>query len=586
MAAITTRVTSGNSATVKNAPLSNSEIDQNFININNAVMLAQSLGKDLTGFVNTTTSTLAFNETTRTLTLTPVGTLNVYVNGIEYPITAAKTIQIADTSGGHFIIYDHVSGTLLDVGASINTYIQTNIIVAYVYWQSVGAKAIIFADERHNTSRDTLWHYSQHLDVGAIWRSGGNISYTASNANLVNIGLSTPIQIADEDLEMSIVHAASPVNNYEQVLNGTAYIPTLYLSGTTYRQTTPTNLPWYAGTNRAAYNLITAGSGSMVDVPTDNYYLNYWIVATNDVKYPIKAIVGRNYYATLTDAEAELLLDYGLPMPEIAPLYKVTLQTSSTYTQNTPKVVISAVKEIYGRQNRRNTQFDGLPHNVLTNRYDPNQHNIASITGLQTALDLKANTADVGGLITASDILTKIKTVDGTGSGLDADLLDGYDSSVMFISNGSWYGTNMPGTVIKSIDDGSSGNFSIGKNNPSAGRLSVLIDGYFYAAEQGGFFAMSGQDYTARKGWYTDGTNSLWNSHVVPTANNTYNLGSSTAGWANVYTNDLHLSNMNKPEGNDIDGTNGNWTIQEGQTNLYIINNRNGKKYKFNLEEV
>ena len=27
---------------------------------------------------------------------------------------------------------------------------------------------------------------------------------------------------------------------------------------------------------------------------------------------------------------------------------------------------------------------------------------------------------------TASDILTKIKTVDGTGSGLDADMLDGY----------------------------------------------------------------------------------------------------------------------------------------------------------------
>jgi hypothetical protein len=43
---------------------------------------------------------------------------------------------------------------------------------------------------------------------------------------------------------------------------------------------------------------------------------------------------------------------------------------------------------------------------------------------------------------------------------------------------------------------------------------------------------------------------------------------------------------MNKPEGNDIDGTSGNWTIQEGAENLYIINNNNGKKFKILLEEI
>jgi hypothetical protein len=43
---------------------------------------------------------------------------------------------------------------------------------------------------------------------------------------------------------------------------------------------------------------------------------------------------------------------------------------------------------------------------------------------------------------------------------------------------------------------------------------------------------------------------------------------------------------MNKEGGNDIDGTNGDWTIQEGEENLYIINNRNGKKYKIKLEEI
>ena len=73
---------------------------------------------------------------------------------------------------------------------------------------------------------------------------------------------------------------------------------------------------------------------------------------------------------------------------------------------------------------------------------------------------------------------------------------------------------------------------------------------------------------------------------VLPNANNTYDLGSASLGWRNVYTNDLHLSNEGKPEGNDVDGTTGNWTIQEGEEHLYIINNKTGKKFKFSLEEI
>jgi hypothetical protein len=73
--------------------------------------------------------------------------------------------------------------------------------------------------------------------------------------------------------------------------------------------------------------------------------------------------------------------------------------------------------------------------------------------------------------------------------------------------------------------------------------------------------------------------------HIYPSSNNTYDLGSTSNAWRNVYTNDLHLSNMSGG-GNDVDGTTGDWTIQEGEENLYIINNRSGKKYKFNLQEV
>jgi hypothetical protein len=71
-----------------------------------------------------------------------------------------------------------------------------------------------------------------------------------------------------------------------------------------------------------------------------------------------------------------------------------------------------------------------------------------------------------------------------------------------------------------------------------------------------------------------------------PVTDNTYDLGTSVLRWRNVYTTDLHLSNEGKPEGNEVDGTTGNWTIQEGDENLYILNNKTGKKYKFALEEI
>ena len=72
----------------------------------------------------------------------------------------------------------------------------------------------------------------------------------------------------------------------------------------------------------------------------------------------------------------------------------------------------------------------------------------------------------------------------------------------------------------------------------------------------------------------------------VPGANDTYDIGSTSAVVRNIFTGDLHLNNLSKEKGNDVDGTNGSWTIQEGQDDLYIINKLNGKKYRIPLEEV
>ena len=72
---------------------------------------------------------------------------------------------------------------------------------------------------------------------------------------------------------------------------------------------------------------------------------------------------------------------------------------------------------------------------------------------------------------------------------------------------------------------------------------------------------------------------------VLPAADDTHDLGSSTAQWRDIYTGDLNLNNT-RTRNNEVDGTSGHWTIQEGDENLFILNRLNGKKYKFKLEEI
>lgn len=62
---------------------------------------------------------------------------------------------------------------------------------------------------------------------------------------------------------------------------------------------------------------------------------------------------------------------------------------------------------------------------------------------------------------------------------------------------------------------------------------------------------------------------------IIPNTNNTHNLGSSANRFANVYTGDLHLKNDR-----------GDWVIVEEEEYLSIKNNKNGKTYKFVLEEI
>jgi hypothetical protein len=94
----------------------------------------------------------------------------------------------------------------------------------------------------------------------------------------------------------------------------------------------------------------------------------------------------------------------------------------------------------------------------------------ANFSNLNTEVGSKLDSA----LYTAADVLTKIKTVDGSGSGLDADTVDGFEQST----------TNTVSTLVRRD---SSGNFAAGTITATSfvGNLTGNVTGAFTGSLSG-----------------------------------------------------------------------------------------------------
>ena len=152
----------------------------------------------------------------------------------------------------------------------------------------------------------------------------------------------------------------------------------------------------------------------------------------------------------------------------------------------------------------------------------PDFPNGITVTGIVTATTLNQN---VTGVITATSFI-------GDGSSLT-----GIDATKIITGN----------TQVQTIDTGSDGHIKFSTEGTARSRVDN-------------------------------------NGHFTPEANNTYDLGTSSLRWRVIYTNDLELSN--KGSQNSVDGTWGDWTLQEGETDIFMLNNRTGKKFKINMTEV
>jgi hypothetical protein len=182
----------------------------------------------------------------------------------------------------------------------------------------------------------------------------------------------------------------------------------------------------------------------------------------------------------------------------------------------------------------------------------------------------------VGGTITPADNSVGIAQL---------NLSDG--SSGQFIqTNGS--GTLSFASVSSALDDITTGD-AASTLATSAGNITIDAQGndtdIIFKGTDGGSDITALTLDMSDAGTATFNSGAVFGGSVLPSSDDAVDLGSSSKQWRDIYTGDINLNNT-KTRDNEVDGTRGSWTIQEGENDLYLLNRLNGKKYKFNLTEV
>lgn len=377
------------------------------------------------GFEDRTDCQISFNNSTRTFTISPTaGSFTVWYKGRPYVKTASESITIANNLGLYYIQYS--------TGASLavtNTYFDFENVapVAYVAWDTGTNTAIYFADERHGIVLDWQTHEYLHKTRGSAFASGfGLANYTTTGSGSSNADAQLDVAngiFFDEDIEVSITHSSTPTaNTWQQDLQGPARIPMYYKFGIYWKKDAATDYPLkndYTGSSLAKYNLFLttgpyAGLWSYLDLGNNKFGIT-WIVATNNLNEPVIGIMGQSEYGNLGQAEAatwsELNLA-GFPSYEFRPLWKITYQTATAYT-NTPKSKIVAVEDLRGMSTVIGTNIVGGGSTTPASAVFSVAGNVAVGTGLaryyaSDNLTITNVVASVGTAPTGSSIIVDV----------------------------------------------------------------------------------------------------------------------------------------------------------------------------------
>lgn len=305
--------------------------------------LLRGITLEPTGFVNRVDSVISWNDSTRQISVTPVGaSFDYYIKGERYHKTTTQTATITDTDGSWFIYFN--GDTLV---ASQTPWSFDTTWLAFAIWDATNNKFIFVADERHGLVMDHATHSRLHrvnhtqIENGGFQLGNYVLNGDGSSDDHARISI-TNGYVHDEDIRIQVVNTATPSNPFEQKLNPIAWAPIYYKSGTAWRRHDATQFPViYDGVDTIQYNLDTAGSWSLANV-TNGHYVEMWAFMTTNIDEPFIFILGQRDMATVLNVSDPDLLEIteGLPFSEFKFLYKLIFRSSTSYT-NTPKALLA-----------------------------------------------------------------------------------------------------------------------------------------------------------------------------------------------------------------------------------------------------
>ena len=306
---------------------------------------------DATTKTDRTSSSLSFNNSTRTLTLSATSTSFIYyIAGTKYTVTNPLTCQITNTEGIWYFYID-VNTNLLTASQTITVeeFILKQVKVAQGYWDATNHQLLLgICDERHGAALTKESHLSIHKIKGTRLNSGGGLSnFTFGDGSLPAHAQFTvdATDIWDEDLEFTSVPTSTTIQILYQIANQV------------WRKTTNSGYAFMtAGSGRVAY----VNSSYQIVESTAGKYVRLHVYCTHDGSNIAQIFTqpSTSEYDTINEAVIgnPLLLpiqfrNYILPTNEVILLGTVIIQ-SGNYTGGGGRVVqITPINYIDWRTN-------------------------------------------------------------------------------------------------------------------------------------------------------------------------------------------------------------------------------------------
>lgn len=287
-----------------------------------------------TGEIDRDSSFLSWDDSTRTLTISPTGDKFTFYSGnIKYESSGAS-YQIEDIEGLWFFYFDENGEFQGEQTFDLN-FIYNQAFTAFIYWDATNKTAIggVF-DERHGAKMDGHTHAKFHEKWGTEHRSGGALTNTDSTGNGdsdsdAQFGIAAAV-IYDEDVKFEIDAIASTVG-----------IPILYLEGSTPNLRL-INEPGFSitttGAGKMAFNENVGGTWQISEIANNDFGLCHVFYTSGEgIKGQAFAVMGQNDYLNIVQArqgastEIKTLLSI-LPVQEKDWVSTLIFQTSDGYS--------------------------------------------------------------------------------------------------------------------------------------------------------------------------------------------------------------------------------------------------------------